>query len=74
MAAPGGRSRRQSRPLLIGLHPRALRTISRCPQGRTLGLNGEADGAQLLTPAVRDVGRPPGGYPLPVDAEVLDAG
>src|SRR5215469_729534 len=36
-------------------------------------LEAEPDGAELLAAAVGDVGRPPGRYPLPFDAEVLDA-
>jgi uncharacterized protein YggU (UPF0235/DUF167 family) len=34
-------------------------------------LNGEADGAQLRATAVRDVGGPPGWYPLPVDLAAM---
>jgi hypothetical protein len=35
-------------------------------------LNGEADGTQLLATAAGDVGRLPGGYPLPVDDVPFD--
>src|SRR6266581_4713693 len=36
-------------------------------------LEGEADGPGLLAAALCDVGGPPGRYPLPVDAQAVDA-